>query len=176
MISLILSASLSKANAQISISHQIMPSLFLTHSLNKCDDQDHRINISLSPLFSVLFLSLTSPCTPPPSPSHFPTHPHPSPLTPTQSQVQQESGRSLLQKPRSESGEMISKGPETCWVATDLATASTWIWDSMIWLPPEHMMLKAAVMGLLCGSGTDTVDDGVTGEINKTSELVGNSL
>ena len=37
-------------------------------------------------------------------------------------------------------------------------------------------MLKAAVMGLLCGSGTDTVDDGAAGEINKTSELVGNSL
>lgn len=83
MISLILSASLSKANAQISISHQIMPSLFLTHSLNKCDDQDHRINISLSPLFSVLFLSLTSPCTPPlppltslPTPTPPPSHPH----------------------------------------------------------------------------------------------------
>ena len=58
-----------------------MPSLFLIHSLNKCDDQDHRINISLTPLFCTLSLSLSHllappplllslPCPPPPLPPH----------------------------------------------------------------------------------------------------------
>ena len=104
--------------------------------------------------FSSLSLSHTN--------THECTHTH------AHSQVQHESGRSLLQKPTSGSGEMISNGPEVCWAATDLATASIWIWDSMIWPPPEHMMLKVAVIGLLCGSGTDVVDEGAAGEMSKS--------